>query len=77
MSTMSFQERQEMQAIRDTANQALSELASHTKVCSERQGELRKLVWLIIKILIGATGAIVVGLTATVANLIIHFPPAH
>lgn len=77
MVGMTESERREMQAIRNIAEKAMQELSSHTAVCAERQGELKKLVWVVIKILIGATGTALVGMAGAIANLIIHFPTGH
>jgi len=75
MVGMTLQERQEMAAIRSIAERASYELATHAAVCSERQGEVKRQLTLIIKIMIGIAGATIGTLVATVGNYIIHFPP--
>lgn len=77
MVGMTFEERRQVAEIRDMAVKTFSELKEHTAVCAQRQGDLQKQVAMLVKILIGATGAIIVGAVGTILNLILHFPPAH
>lgn len=77
MVGMTFEERREMAAIKELAQKSLAELSSHTAVCAQRQGDLSRQVATLTKILISATGVMLVGAVGTVLNLILHFPPAH
>ncbi len=75
MVGMTAEERKEMAAIKSLAERSISELAIHTAVCSQRQGDLTQKVETIIKILFWVFGTMIISMGGTVANLIIHFPP--
>jgi hypothetical protein len=75
MVGMTSEERREMAAIKSLAERALADLATHTAVCAQRQGDLTHKVDTVIKILFWVFSTLLVSMTGTLVNLIIHFPP--